>query len=104
MEDEYVHEERKPRHHRHRDYEGEIEAHPSDHYEHEEEIVKHVAPAHEVLAGRHHKHHEEEHHAIEADFASKLIDYKTKQSGQEFRLFGHTMASYEQLMTHVKHN
>lgn len=42
--------------------------------------------------------------AIEKDFASKLIDYKTKQSGHEFRLFGHTMVSYDQLKVHVKHN
>ena len=32
------------------------------------------------------------------------MDYKKHQTGQEFRLFGHTMVSYDQLETHVKHN
>ena len=33
--------------------------------------------------------------AIEHDFAKKLINYKTTQSGHEYRLFGHTMVTYE---------
>ena len=33
--------------------------------------------------------------SIEADFAQKLVDYKTSQSGNEYRLFGHTMVTYE---------
>ena len=52
-------------------------------------------PAHEILAERLEEHLKDEKHAIEADFADKMINYKTKQSGHEFRLFGHTMVSYD---------
>ena len=31
----------------------------------------------------------------EEEFSHKLMDYKKKQTGHEFRLFGHTMASYD---------
>ena len=41
---------------------------------------------------------------IEEDFAHKLIDYKTKSMGSEYRLFGHTMVSFEQLTGSVKHD
>jgi hypothetical protein len=41
---------------------------------------------------------------IEDDFAHKLIDYKTKTMGEEYRLFGKTMVSYEQLIGNVKHD
>ena len=74
------------------------------HHRDHEYGAEYVAPAHEILADRHVKHQQDEKHAIEADFAHKMIDYKTKQSGHEFRLFGKTMVSYEQLMPHVKHN
>ena len=32
------------------------------------------------------------------------MEHKKAQTGNDFRLFGHTMASYEQLSNHVKHN
>ena len=39
--------------------------------------------------------------SIEEDFAQKLVDYKTSQSGNEYRLFGHTMVTYDQLSENV---
>ena len=45
-----------------------------------------------------------EHHDDHDEFSHKLMDYKRKQTGQEYRLFGRTMASYDQLSQHVKHN
>lgn len=44
------------------------------------------------------------HQAIQDDFTNKLMEHKKAQTGNDFRLFGHTMASYEQLSNHVKHN
>ena len=39
--------------------------------------------------------------SIEEDFAKKLINYKTSQSGHEYRLFGHTMVTFEQLSENI---
>ena len=39
---------------------------------------------------------------IEKDFAKKLIEYKQRQTGREYRLFGGTMVSLAQLSTYVK--
>lgn len=89
VEDEHIHQVKKPHHHHKHDYEGEIEMH---HYTHGDVIVD---PAHEILAERLEEHLKDEKHAIEADFADKMINYKTKQSGHEFRLFGRTMVSYD---------
>lgn len=59
-------------------------------------------PATEVLAEHQKAKTEEVHKAIEEDFAKKLMQHKQKQTGHEFRLFGHTMVSYDQLMVNVK--
>lgn len=72
-----------------------------DHHYHQES--RH-APAHEILKHERARQAEEVHQAIEHDFVDKLMDYKQKKTGQEFRLFGHTMVSYEQLQVHVKEN
>ena len=40
--------------------------------------------------------------AIKADFTKKMIEYKKQQTGNEYRLFGQTMVSLEQLHFHVK--
>jgi len=31
---------------------------------------------------------------IESDFASKLLEFKSKESGEQHKIFGHTMVSY----------
>ena len=45
----------------------------------------------------HMRSEEEVRQAIEADFAQKLVNYKSQQAGQEYRLFGHTMVNFDQL-------
>ena len=40
--------------------------------------------------------------AIKADFTKKMIEYKKQQTGNEYRLFGQTMVSLEQLHYNVK--
>ncbi len=73
--------------------------HKDHHYEKEHHI-----DALEALARHHDKEVEIAHKAIEDDFAHKLMDFKQSQTGHEFRLFGHTMVSYDQLQYNVKHN
>ena len=61
-----------------------------------EEAQKLAEKVDEYLLHESHDHHE--------DFGHKLMDYKREQTGQEYRLFGRTMASYDQLSQNVKHN
>lgn len=82
-----VHEEEGPYHH----YVHQDDGHHHEHH-HDKEYV---TSAKEALAHHQAKHVEELHEAIEQDFTHKLMDYKKKQTGHEYRLFGHTMVSYD---------
>mmetsp|Transcript_23665 Transcript_23665/g.29304 ORF Transcript_23665/g.29304 Transcript_23665/m.29304 type:complete len:202 (+) Transcript_23665:115-720(+) len=114
LSEEYIHDAPKHHHghthHHHHSHHGDAELiheegleHPYEHhyepaYDLDAEplpVHRRTTPAHDVLADRHRMEQEMAAMAIEEDFASKLIDYKTKQTGHEFRLFGHTMVSYD---------
>ena len=58
---------------------------------------------HEATAA-YNKKQEDRGKQIEQDFTDKLINYKTETMGAEYRLFGKTMVSFDQLTTNVKHD